>query len=90
MTDIWETKNVQALAEENWHPASEPPDTDRVVLLRCDHQYGQSASIFEGRYNAYGRYERRMSSREQGGSWRDRIVSPGWWKELPERGRDEH
>lgn len=98
MSDIWETRNFKAMAEENWHPASEPPDTDRVVLLRIDHKVvllridhkdGPSASIFKGRYNAYGRYERRMSSREQGGSWRDRIVLPNWWKELPEWGRDE-
>lgn len=83
MSDIWTTKNMKAMTEENWNPAGEPPDTDRVVLLRIDHMDGPSASIFKGRY------ERRMSSREHGGSWRDRIVCPSWWKELPEWGRDE-
>ena len=79
MSEVWETKNVKAMAEENWHPASEPPDTDRVVMLRIDHQAGPSASIFIGRYNAHRRYECREN----------KLLSPHWWKEFPEWCRDE-
>ena len=75
------------MSKQTWHPASEPPDTDRVVLLRCDHKDGPSASIFIGRYNVCGRFERRINRKIPSGQWQDSFVWPDWWRELTEQGK---
>ena len=71
------------MSEEVWHPASDPPDADRVVMLRIDCG-GLRPSFLIGRYTVFGRYERRMSSRDHWGWWQQWYVSPDWWRELTE------
>jgi len=67
-----------------WHPASEPPDTDRVVMLRYDND-NTTPSYEIGRYNTtWQRFERRMVSGIPWGWWRDWFVLPDGWRELTE------
>lgn len=58
-----------------WHPANDPPDSDRVVILR----FGESGAYdVEGRYHAaYGAYTRRYSPAVKG--W---FVHPTAWREV--------
>jgi hypothetical protein len=72
------------MSEHIWHPASEPPDTDRLVMFRFDYD-GTTPSYMLGRYNTiWKRFERRMTSRILWGWWRDWFVLPDGWRELTE------
>lgn len=63
------------MTANQWHPANDPPDSDRVVILR----FGESGQYdCEGRYHAaYGAYTRRFTSAIHG-----RFVHPTSWREV--------
>ena len=70
-----------------WHAASEPPDTDRLVMLRFDCD-GTTPSYMLGRYNTtWQRFERRMTSGIPWGYWQNWFVRPDGWRELTEEER---
>ena len=72
---------------KTWYSASEPPDTDRLVMFRFDYD-GTTPSYMLGRYNTiWKRFERRLTSDIPWGYWQNWFVSPGWWRELTEEER---
>lgn len=62
------------MTSSQWRPYHEPPDSDRVIVMRFDERGDYDC---EGQYHKrYGAYARRYASVSQG-----RFVHPKYWRE---------
>ena len=68
------------MSEQTWHPASEPPDNMRQVMLRFDPEGQHDCQGFYSHViGAYARNEKRLMQL--------RFLHPTHWRELTEEER---